>query len=126
MVPGATALTRTPIGARSVASFLVSPTPPCFDAVYAERGLTPTRQATEATLTIAPRWVEVQSDHACTVQRQDLCDLHAQASTGTSDDRHLPTQGERAVGRRHRIRLITDARHGWPTPYLRARLEKSP
>ena len=33
MVPDATALTRTPIGARSVASFLVSSTTPCFDAV---------------------------------------------------------------------------------------------
>src|SRR6266576_2573846 len=35
MAPGATALTRTPIPAYSMAAVLVSPITPCFVAVYA-------------------------------------------------------------------------------------------
>lgn len=52
--PGAIALTRIPLRPCSTAAVRVSPTTPCFAAVYDDNPAVPTTPATDAVLTIVP------------------------------------------------------------------------
>jgi len=56
ITPGQMQFTRTPTGANSSAALRVNPTTPCFAALYADRPMAPRIPATDAVLTIAPRF----------------------------------------------------------------------